>query len=196
MTKNIWAVGRNYADHAKELGNPLPKEPLFFLKSGSCLQTGSFLNLESSLGEVHHEVELALKLDADLKFTHFTIALDLTDRTAQTKAKAEGLPWTRAKSFKGACVIGEWKSFDDSPSFYEQEIELKINGEVRQKAPLSQMIFKPRQLLSELQKTFPVEGQDILLTGTPSGVGPLKAWDIVECRIGSVLAASWQVKVQ
>ncbi len=196
MIKNFWAVGRNYADHAKELGNALPKEPLFFLKSGSCMQKGPEILLTSKLGEVHHEVELALKLDEKLIPTHFTLALDLTDRTAQNKAKAEGLPWARAKSFKGACVLADWVPFIDSPEFYLQEIELKINDEVRQKAPLEQMIFKPKQLIEALTQYFPVENGDVLLTGTPSGVGPLKADDQVECRIGNVLRASWRVKVQ
>src|SRR5690606_31994026 len=131
MTKNIWAVGRNYADHAKELGNALPKEPLFFLKSGSCIQTGPDLLLIEGLGETHFEVELGLKLNAEHRPTHFTLAIDLTDRTAQSKAKKEGLPWTRAKSFKGACVLAEWQKFDYSDEFLKQEIELKINGEVR-----------------------------------------------------------------
>ena len=196
LIRNIWAVGRNYADHAKELGNALPKEPLFFLKAGSSVQTGPELLLSSQLGEIHHEVELAFKLDQNLRPTHFAIALDLTDRTAQTKAKAEGLPWTRAKSFKGACVLGEWKAFNETADFYSQEIELKINGEVRQKATLEQMIFKHNELITALDKNFPIVAGDILLTGTPSGVGPLKAGDQIECRIGSALTASWLVKVQ
>jgi 2-keto-4-pentenoate hydratase/2-oxohepta-3-ene-1,7-dioic acid hydratase in catechol pathway len=194
MTKNIWAVGRNYADHAKELGNALPKEPLFFLKSGSCIQTGPSLRLLPGLGEVHHELELALLIDAHGLFSHYALALDLTDRSAQGRAKAEGLPWTRAKSFKGACVLGEWSPFADSPEFLKQELELKVNGEIRQKSPLDVMIFKPADLLKSLKRIFPVGTGDVLLTGTPQGVGPLNAGDFLEARLGTALRASWRVE--
>lgn len=193
MIKNIWAVGRNYADHAKELGNPLPIEPLFFLKAGSCIQHGSTLFLAQGLGEVHHEVELALRFDASLNLKAFTVALDLTDRTAQQQAKQSGLPWTKAKSFRGACVISEWLPFKDSEDFYRQDIELKVNGAVRQKCSLTAMIFKPKDLLPHLKAVYPVEPGDILLTGTPQGVGRLQHGDFIETRIGSQLSASWEV---
>lgn len=196
LIKNIWAVGRNYADHAKELGNPLPSEPMFFLKSGSCIQTGNEILLYSSSAEIHYEVELALYLSNGCTPSHFTLSLDLTNRTEQQIAKEKGLPWTKAKSFRGACVLADWKKFEDSDDFYENEIELKQNSEIRQKCKLNQMIFKPKRLVTDLNQTFPVEPGDVLLTGTPQGVGPLRKGDLIECRIGSLLNVSWVVAFQ
>lgn len=197
MTKNIWAVGRNYSDHAKELGNPLPEQPLFFLKSGSCIQTGPVIRLLPQLEDVHFEAELALKIDSQFGFSHMTLALDLTDRAAQTRAKQEGLPWTRAKSFRGACVLADWVPFNNSSGFFGQSLQLSVNGALRQKAFLSEMIFKPDFLIKTLIETFPVEEGDILLTGTPSGVGALRSGDKVNGRIGdsSTISceAAWEV---
>ncbi|MCB0412277.1 MAG: fumarylacetoacetate hydrolase family protein [Bdellovibrionales bacterium] len=194
VIRNIWAVGRNYADHAKELNNPLPKEPLFFLKAGSSAQEGSVLKFPTTLGELHHEVELALRFNDKLQFSHYCVALDLTDRTAQNEAKKQGLPWTRAKSFKGACVLSPWQEFQNQESFWHQQLRLSVNGEIRQMSLLTEMIFRPPELRLKLLEMYPVEPGDVLLTGTPAGVGPLKKGDQLIAQLGHESEIYWGVE--
>ena len=106
--RNIWAIGRNYAEHAKELGNPLPSEPLIFLKAGSCLaQTkstpkGHSIFMKNLDRNIHYELEMALQFGSDLGISHFTLGIDFTDRDPQNKFKDKGQPWTLAKSFANA----------------------------------------------------------------------------------------------
>src|SRR4051812_29212882 len=111
-TRNIWAVGRNYAEHAKEMKVEVTETPMFFLKAGSCITKGRIISLPSWSNDVHHEIELAFLIDQNLNFSHVTLALDLTARDAQSAAKAKGQPWTKAKSFIGACPLGNWISLD------------------------------------------------------------------------------------
>src|SRR4051812_4963026 len=100
LIRNIWGVGRNYAGHAKELGNSVPAQPMIFLKAGSCATVNSTeIYLPSWTEDVHHEVELCLKLSQSLSVIEAAVALDLTERKAQSEAKKSGSPWTLAKSF-------------------------------------------------------------------------------------------------
>ena len=94
LIKNIWAVCRNYADHAAEMKAEAPQSPFFFLKAGSTNESGSKIKLPRWSKDVHHELEIAYKIDEDLSFSHITLALDLTARDTQADAKAKGLPWT------------------------------------------------------------------------------------------------------
>ena len=142
MIQNIWAVGRNYAEHAKELGNSIPTEPLIFLKAGSCATfSAKELHLPAGIEEVHHEVELALRFDENLQIESACIALDLTQRDLQNKLKAQGHPWTLAKSFKEACPLSPFFPVSDLDELVDLEISLKINGELRQQGRTSQMLF-------------------------------------------------------
>ena len=194
MIRNIWAVGRNYADHAKELGNPLPKEPLIFLKAGSCAvkNTPSF-RLSPWASEIHHEIEVALRFGDDLSISSACVALDLTDRPRQSELKSRGEPWTLAKSFSGACPISDFfevKSLDEISTW---TLNLEINGQTKQHAPCSQMIFNSKILVDFVRKHFPVCPGDLLLTGTPEGVGPLHTGDVVMAEIVGKIRHHWQV---
>src|SRR5688572_19799974 len=108
MIRNIWAVGRNYAEHAKELGNKAPLEPLIFLKAGSSAFFGAEISLPPWTQEVHHEIEMALQFGEDLNLISYGLALDLTERKIQNQLKANGHPWTLAKSFSNACPISRF----------------------------------------------------------------------------------------
>lgn len=197
LTHHIWAVGRNYADHAKEMKAEIPKQPFFFLKAGSCLETSTKITLPSWSNDVHHELEIAFRLDENLQFSHVTLALDLTARDAQATAKAKGLPWTLAKSFKGACPIGSWISLNDIQSMDSLGLTLHKNKQLAQKGQLSDTIFNPQQLLKYVLEFYPVEPNDIILTGTPEGVGPLKSGDLLEGCLRSenrdILTCHWDV---
>ncbi len=170
----IWCVGRNYAEHAKELGNEVPKEPLFFIKSEACLKKDTPIRKMPTAKSLHYELEIALLLDDKLTPSRIGLALDLTDRVRQNEAKKEGSPWTLAKSFIGSCPISPWIEFDPKESY---SLELQINGQTKQKGGFSEMVYKPDQLLSYLKAHYPVLPGDILLTGTPAGVGELKSGD-------------------
>ncbi|WII73824.1 fumarylacetoacetate hydrolase family protein [Bdellovibrio sp. 22V] len=194
MIQNVWAVGRNYAEHAKELGNEVPTEPLIFLKAGSCVTLASKeLHLPAWKNELHHEVELALRFDENLQIDEACIALDLTDRDKQNQLKAKGQPWTLAKSFKESCPISNFFPVNDLEELKNLEIILKINGDLRQKGHTSQMIFPLEQLIEFVRHHFPVIPGDLLLTGTPSGVGPFKKGDLLEAEIPGKAKHTWKV---
>lgn len=196
--QNIWAVGRNYANHAKEMKADLPQEPLIFLKAGSCLSYENEITLPAWSDDVHHEIELALLIDENLNFSHITLALDLTDRQAQSLAKKNGTPWTLSKSFKQACPISKWIPFVENTNYFFNLV--KNHNEV-QSGCLNEMIFKPDILLNYIKNHFPVVPGDIILTGTPEGVGPIKSKDVLEAKLWldssknhALISEKWLVK--
>ena len=195
MIQNIWCVGRNYADHAKELGNEIPTEPLIFLKAGSTATLSQKeLRLPFWIDEVHHEVELGLQFDKNLQVTQACIALDLTDRAKQTSLKAKGQPWTLAKSFKEACPLSPFFPVGDLEELKNLDISLKIQGEIRQQGNTDQFIFTLERLLDFVRQHFPVVPGDLLLTGTPSGVGPIRKGDVLEAEIKGKMKHTWTAK--
>lgn len=197
LIKNIWAVGRNYAKHAQEMNAEIPTEPFFFLKAGSSINTSSKISLPTWSSDVQHELEIALWLDENLQYTHISLALDLTARDAQNAAKTKGLPWTLAKSFKGACPLGPWISLEEISNFENLSIELIKNNKPVQVGHYEEMIFKPQVLLEFLKHRFPVMPYDVVLTGTPEGVGGLKSGDSLQATLQNekqrILACHWDV---
>jgi len=194
MIRNIWAVGRNYADHAKELGNEVPTTPMIFLKAGSSASVNSMeLILPHWTTEVHHEVELALKFSSQMRIMECAVALDLTERALQNQAKKEGKPWTLAKSFDGACPVSAFFGIKSLEALKDLEIRLWVNDELRQQASFRQMIFEPAVLVDYVMKHFPVCAGDLLLTGTPAGVGPLVDGDVVKAEIRGEITHTWRV---
>lgn len=195
MIQNIWAVGRNYAEHAKELGNEVPTEPLLFLKAGSTASlSAKTITLLPEVQELHHEVELALRFDENLQIDSACIALDMTDREKQNKLKAKGNPWTLAKSFKDSCPLSAFFPVTDLEELKNLEITLKVNGEIRQKGNTAQMIFSYESLIETVRHHFPVVPGDLLLTGTPSGVGPIRRGDVLEAEIVGKMKHQWTVR--
>ncbi len=192
MIRNIWAVGRNYAEHAKELGNKVPTEPLIFLKAGSCAFFGSEISLPIWTHEVHHEVEMALQFGEDLNALSYGVALDLTERRIQNQLKANGQPWTLAKSFSNACPVSKFVPIPSRNELKNLPISLEINGEIRQQASTSDMIFPLETLIEFIKAHFPVCPGDLLLTGTPSGVGPVRRGDKLVAQLGPI-RHTWNV---
>lgn len=195
MIRNIWAVGRNFSDHAKELGNDLPPEPMIFLKAGSC---ATFAEKEISLPpwtqDIHHELELALKFDSHLQISEACLALDLTARSVQNALKAKGHPWTLAKSFQGACPLTPFFPVENLQNLEAAEFSLMVNGQIRQKGSPSQMIFGSEKLIQFVKMHFPVVPGDLLLTGTPAGVAALSPGDIVEAELVGKIKHTWTVR--
>lgn len=197
LTQNIWAVGRNYQAHAKEMNAPVPKSPLFFLKSGGCLNSGTKIELPKWSTDVHHELEIAFRVDDKLSFSHVSLAIDLTARDHQEIAKKAGQPWTLAKSFTGACPIGSWVSIAEVPDLNSLKFELKKNNVVVQSGHASDMVFNPAALLEFVKNHFPLAPNDIILTGTPEGVSALRSGDLLQATLHSekhsLLTCHWDV---
>ncbi len=190
--RNIWAVGRNYQEHAKELGNSVPKDPMIFLKAGSCITLeDSEIELPSFSKDIHHEIEVAVQLDQRLQASRMTLAIDFTARDIQNQLKAAGHPWTLAKSFKHACALGKWVEHSE---FGNLNFSLKVNGEVRQRGNTKDMVFNVETLVEYIKKHFPVVPGDIILTGTPSGVARVQPGDVLEAEIPGKINAKWSIK--
>lgn len=190
---NIWGVGRNYAEHAAELGNSVPEKPLIFLKAGSSLVEGKNVELPQWTQNVHHEIEIAVQLGDQLQIESMALALDLTERTVQDELKKKQHPWTLAKSFRNACAISQLVPVSNIKDLDHLSFDLKVNGEVRQHGTTNQMIFGFESLTHFIQKFFPVVPGDLILTGTPSGVGPLKRGDQLAAQIHGKLKMEWSI---
>ena len=195
--RNVWAVGRNYADHAKELGNaapPVQGPPLIFLKAGSSIVTdGESFELPAFSNDVHHELEVAFQFGADLEFHAFTLALDLTARDIQNELKAKSLPWTLAKSFRASCIVGPLTPLTTAIDTANLAFTLKVNGAVRQSGNTHDMIHPLEKVRRHVIAHFPVVPGDLLLTGTPAGVARLEPGDHLEAECPGLCKASWRV---
>ncbi|KAF3571837.1 hypothetical protein F2Q69_00060028 [Brassica cretica] len=181
----IVCVGRNYAAHAKELGNAVPKEPVIFLKpTSSYLENGGTIEIPHPLESLHHEVELAVVMGEKARdvpeatamdyIGGYAVALDMTARELQASAKASGLPWTLAKGQDTFTPISSVlpKAMVHDPD--NLELWLKVDGETRQKGLTKDMIFKVPYLISYISSIMTLYEGDVILTGTPEGVGPVK----------------------
>ena len=180
----IVCVGRNYAAHAAELGHDIPARPLLFIKPPSALQPfADGLHAPRGLGRCDFETELALRIDRPLAdpcpaeaegaVSHLALALDLTLRDIQTQLKRDGHPWERAKAFPGACPIAPWVPRDAFGPLDDIRFRLRINGDIRQDGHTAMMLHSPAELVREAARCFRLAPGDIVLTGTPAGVGPL-----------------------
>ena len=167
----IVCIGRNYVDHIVELGNEIPKEPVIFLKPNSAISTEIHAGASEA---IHYEGEMTFVVsDGELKGVGF--GLDLTKREIQSALKAGGLPWERAKAFDGAAVFSEFVSCNGDVSHLR--LELHINGRLIQKGGYDLMINKPDDILLEIGSFMTLEEGDLIMTGTPAGVGRLKPGD-------------------
>ncbi|MFA3789870.1 fumarylacetoacetate hydrolase family protein [Aliiglaciecola sp. SL4] len=185
----VVCVGRNYVDHVKELGNEVPDNPLLFMKPATSLcDVNDPISLPSgTLGSCHNELEVAILIHSPLKGASQNeclaaiygvgLALDLTLRDLQTKLKSKGLPWERAKAFDGACPVSGFLQIGNIPDLQSLEFSLEINQQLRQHGYTSLMIWDVASLLSQISEIFTLLPGDIVLTGTPKGVGPLYADD-------------------
>ncbi|MFH1278550.1 MAG: fumarylacetoacetate hydrolase family protein [Candidatus Eisenbacteria bacterium] len=204
--RKVLCVGRNYAAHAGEMGETVPDEPFFFLKPRTAVvrPDGGGLFVPASFGLLHHELELAVLLGAGGKdvspadapdlVAGYGIALDLTLRDLQSEAKRGGRPWTMSKGFDGSAPVGDFAPASTVPDPRDLVMSLTVNGAVRQKASTSRMVFDPAELISHASRYMTLEEGDLLLTGTPEGVGPLVEGDEVVATIGDLPALRLTVR--
>lgn len=197
----VVCVGRNYADHAKEMNSAVPKEPILFIKPASSLAAfDSTLKIPQDLGSVHHELEIALLVGDNIskaspnqvlkKIAGLGLGIDLTLRDLQTSLKDKGHPWERAKAFDGSCWLSGFVSVDHLDiALGESNFEFTLlkNGQIQQTGRSEDMIFSMAELTAYISQFFTLDKGDVILTGTPSGVGPLKPGDNLSAnlRLGS-----------
>ncbi|MBU0925261.1 fumarylacetoacetate hydrolase family protein [bacterium] len=174
----VVCIGRNYMDHIKELNNEVPEDMVFFIKPNSAISNR--LIFPKNQNSCHYEAEISFLIENN-KISAVSFGLDLTLREVQSKLKAKGLPWERAKSFDGAAVFSKFVNFDGDIS--KLGIELYINGELKQKGDYSLMINKPSEIIKEVNSFLSFENGDILMSGTPQGVGSFNVGDVFLGRI-------------
>jgi 2-keto-4-pentenoate hydratase/2-oxohepta-3-ene-1,7-dioic acid hydratase in catechol pathway len=177
--RTIYCVGRNYAAHAKELGSDVPSAPLIFLKPASALLLDhGTLYLPAQSQRVDHEVEVVAGVFPDGK-VRYAVGIDFTARDIQLEAKKKGDPWTLAKGFKGFAALGNF--IDAQPPF---EFSLTVDGHLRQRGRTQDMVFPIPALLDYIDATFGLGPGDVVYTGTPEGVSPLKPGDHIVAELG------------
>lgn len=175
----IICIGKNYLEHAKELGDAVPENPVVFLKPPSIAlhvkNMGDFLavKLPQGRGQVHYECELILRLRAGGVIEAVSLGLDLTLRDLQTEMKRKGLPWEAAKVFSGSAILGPFIPVQEFEGFLTQSFQFLLDGREVQKARGHEMRFSPEHCIQYVKSLFPICEGDVLFTGTPAGVGPL-----------------------
>jgi 2-keto-4-pentenoate hydratase/2-oxohepta-3-ene-1,7-dioic acid hydratase in catechol pathway len=191
----VVCVGRNYAEHATELNNPIPSEPLLFIKPGSCVEplAGGFA-IPQDRGVVHYEAEIAVLIGKPLSkqpsveevrdaISGFAPALDLTLRDVQARLKDKGLPWELAKSFDGAYVLAPFVAGDAYADLTDIGIRLSLNGELRQDGNSRDMLNPIIPLIQHIAGHFSLQPGDVVSTGTPAGVGPLTSGEQLDIEL-------------
>lgn len=205
--RKIICVGRNYADHAKELKNAIPTEPVLFLKPPSAyVREGSPILVPLYTSNLHHEVELGvvigkrgtsiLQSDALDHVAGYALCLDMTARDIQDECKSKGLPWTMAKAFNTSCPVSEFIPKEHIPDPSNVNLWLKVNDQLRQSGSTSQMIFSIPYLISYISDFITLEEGDLILTGTPKGVSAVQEHDELQAGIEDVLTMTFKVDRQ
>lgn len=198
----IVCIGKNYLEHAKELGDAVPARPVIFLKPCSVLVQISAkedyfpVPLFSHQGAIHHETEIVIKLgkggfgltilEAETCIEAVTIGLDMTLRDKQTVLKKSGSPWTISKVFPYSAIIGPWISKSEFPDYMDTPFNLKINGNLMQQGTGNQMTLTPAECISYMSECFPLCEGDLIFTGTPVGVGGVTVGDRAEITWGNL----------
>lgn len=188
----IVCVGRNYAEHAKELNNPIPTEPIIFIKpESSAVSLSNDLVIPSS--DCHYETEISILIgvslsaasEAEVKdaIVGLGLGLDLTRRALQSKLKEKSHPWELAKSFDGACPLTDFAKVDQFSDLTKLHFSLHINDELRQSGNSEDMLNPIIPLIVHMSKYFTLKPGDIILTGTPKGVGELQSGDLLELNL-------------
>ncbi len=201
----IVCIGRNYAEHIKELGNTTSEKPVIFIKpANTIVPSGGVIVIPDYSNNCHHEIELAILIGKEAKsdtaeealdhVTGYAVALDLTLRDVQSAQKEKGLPWEIAKAFDTSCPLSDFVSADQVTDPQQLQLKLTVNGEVRQEGNSSDMMRTTAQLIAVVSTYFTLEEGDVLLTGTPAGVGRICSGDQLEASIEQIGTLSVSVE--
>lgn len=201
----IICVGRNYADHAKELGNQVPDEPVIFMKpKNALLPVGSSLFYPAFTNELHYECELVIKIVKNGKFispvharqyfNEITLGIDFTARDVQEKLKKKSLPWEKAKAFDHSAAIGEWIKVADLPNPRDIHFTFHKNGVQVQEGFSRYMLFNIESIIADVSEYFTLNIGDLIYTGTPPGVGECVVGDLLEGYIEGEKILSMEIR--
>ena len=199
----VYCVGRNYADHAKEMGTKVDvDQPFFFSKPPQAVTQSNFIPFPTQTDNLHHEVELVVFLksecsdispsEASEHIFGYAVGVDLTKRDLQTAAKKSGRPWDLSKGFDNSAPISNIQK-KEGFVLSEGSISLKVNGQMKQSSNLSNMAWKVDKLISWLSKFITLKAGDVIFTGTPSGVGRLSLNDKIEAEIENIGTLSFEL---
>jgi len=201
----IICIGRNYIDHIKELSNQKPLNPVVFLKPDSSIiaKNQNFI-IPSFSNEIHHEVELVVKINKvgkhiDKSFSHkyydeIGLGIDFTARDIQSNLKEKGHPWEKSKAFDNSCMVGNFLKKEKLEDISKIEFSLKKNNEIVQSGCSNDMLWKIDELISYVSQYFTLKIGDLIFTGTPSGVSKVESGDILEGYISSIKMFTLKVK--
>jgi 2-keto-4-pentenoate hydratase/2-oxohepta-3-ene-1,7-dioic acid hydratase in catechol pathway len=193
----IVCLARNYAEHAKELGNETPAAPVLFMKpASSVIGDGDTVRIPPYSQECHYEVELAVLIGKPCRSVSsenameyvagYGVGIDMTLRDVQNQLKSKGLPWEIAKGFDTSCPLSDFVPAGAVADPHALTLKLAVNGEIRQDGCSSDMINRIPQIIAHISAIFTLEPGDVILTGTPAGVGPVRAGDVMAAEIVSV----------
>ena len=203
--RHIYCVGRNYAEHAREMGTDPEREPPFFFMKGadSIVSSGAQIKYPSRTQDLHHEVELVVAIgasgtdisvsDASDAIFGYAVGVDLTRRDLQQSMKEKGRPWEIGKSFAQAAPVGEIQPAWNIGHPREGKIILSVNGEVRQEADIKDMTWGVDEVIAELSTYYKLEPGDLVFTGTPAGVSALVRGDKVDCAIDGLESLEFSI---
>lgn len=201
----IICIGRNYIDHIKELSNQKPMNPVVFLKPDSAViaKNQNFI-IPSFSNEIHHEVELVIKINKvgkhiDKSFSHkyydeIGLGIDFTARDIQSNLKEKGHPWEKSKAFDNSCMVGNFLKKEKLEDISKIEFSLKKNNEIVQSGCSNDMLWKIDELISYVSQYFTLKIGDLIFTGTPSGISKVESGDILEGYISSIKMFTLKVK--
>lgn len=201
----IICVGRNYADHARELKNQVPQEPVLFIKPETAIipKRNPFF-LPDFSNDVHYEAELVVRINKlgkniQARFAHkyydeVTVGIDFTARDLQSSLKEKGLPWEKAKAFDGSAAVGKFTNITELNDSEDISFKLKLNGEERQTGDTSDMLFSINQLIEHISSYFTLKIGDLIFTGTPAGVGKVNKNDRLELYLEESKVLALNVK--
>jgi len=198
-------LARTYKKHAQEMNSEIPKEPVLFLKpASSIIFNGDAIKIPKMSKCIHHEVELGIvigkkcknisKKDAMDYVLGYLVALDITARDIQTELKKKGWPWGIAKGFDTFAPISNVVLKENVPNPQNLDISLKVNGEIKQSSNTSNMIFSIEEIIEFISQIMTLEPGDLIMTGTPEGVGEIKSGDILEANLGDIFSLKVDVK--
>jgi acylpyruvate hydrolase len=200
----IICIGRNYAEHAKEMKSAVPTEPIFFMKPDVALLKEGDFYYPNFTNDLHFECEIVVKIDkvgknieekfASKYYTEITLGIDFTARDLQSQCKEKGLPWEKAKAFDNSAPISsKWIKIADL-DFEKTEFIFSQNGEVRQVGKTTDMLFSIDQLIAYVSKFVTLKTGDLIYTGTPSGVGPVAIGDVLTASLNGEQMFEFKVK--
>jgi 2-keto-4-pentenoate hydratase/2-oxohepta-3-ene-1,7-dioic acid hydratase in catechol pathway len=201
----IFAIGMNYLEHTKELNNPVPSEPVFFMKPDTAIIRNNKPFFYPDFSEnLHYETEIVLKINrvgkniserfAHRYYTEIGIGIDFTARDIQKKCREKGLPWEIAKAFDGSAPLGKFVPKEQLTNVHNLKFHLDINGVTVQSGNSHDMIFSFEKIIAHISKYITIKMGDLIFTGTPAGVGPVKIGDHLQAYLEDQLMLDFYIR--